>query len=529
MKHFYPIILTSLAVFLLNSCFGQDNSDTRTPFDGDARISEYVSEFNAVDDEIYKQAYPNVVAADFMKENIPVLDCPDKNLELTYYFRWWTFRKHIKKIPSGFILTEFLPDVPWAGNFNAINCPAAHHLAEGRWLRNPQYLNDYARFWCFESDNPRRYSFPISDAFLKLYAVHQNISLIQDTYTSLKQIYADWDSDHKDANGLYWQMDGYDGMEVSISGSLSPDATGYRPTINSYMYADASAISVMAGLLGHSDDAHSYGAKAAQIKGLIDTRLWDPEARFYKVIPRHRDGSFSHAREEIGFVPWLYGIPDADKSDAWLQLKDEQGFKAPFGPTTAEQRADGFKVVYEGHECQWNGPSWPFATSQTLTALAALLHRDGEGVMTKADYYEALTTYSDSHRRVNEDGKTVCWIDENLNPFTGDWISRTMLLANGTEYKERGKDYNHSTFCDLVISGLIGVQPQVDGSIVIEPLLPEGAWDYFCLSRIRCAGKDITVMFDRNGDKYGMGKGFRVLVDGKTAAVHDTYAVKVIL
>ena len=51
----------------------------------------------------------------------------------------------------------------------------------------------------------------------------------------------------------------------------------------------------------------------------------------------------------------------------------------------------------------------------------------------------------------------------------GDWISRTILERwkkekndKGEEWpenkggKERGKDYNHSTFCDLIINGLIG-------------------------------------------------------------------------
>ena len=53
--------------------------------------------------------------------------------------------------------------------------------------------------------------------------------------------------------------------------------------------------------------------------------------------------------------------------------------------------------------------------------------------------------------------------------FLGDWISRTILERwkkekndKGEEWpmnkggKERGKDYNHSTFCDLIINGLIG-------------------------------------------------------------------------
>ncbi len=57
------------------------------------------------------------------------------------------------------------------------------------------------------------------------------------------------------------------------------------------------------------------------------------------------------------------------------------------------------------------------------------------------------------------------WIDEDLNPLTGDWIARSRLKIwqNGTWSAEkggveRGKDYNHSTFCDLVITGLVGLR-----------------------------------------------------------------------
>ena len=49
------------------------------------------------------------------------------------------------------------------------------------------------------------------------------------------------------------------------------------------------------------------------------------------------------------------------------------------------------------------------------------------------------------------------WIDEDMDPFTGDWTARTLLKADnwnpGRGGLERGKDYNHSTFCDLVLSG----------------------------------------------------------------------------
>lgn len=497
--------------------------------DGTRMIDTYVSEFNAHDEEVYIQDYPNSSAADYLKQNIPVFECPDKELEKTYYFRWWTYRKHIKTIPGGHIITEFLPSVGWAGKYNSIPCPAAHHIAEGRWLKDNTVIKEYIKFWCSPEANPRTYSFPIADAVLRYYSVTQDKGLVEDVYDDLKRIYADW-ADHRDENGLYWQGDGNDGMEVSISGGIGPDTKGYRATINSYMCADAAAISRMAGLIGRNDDRVLYKNIADTLKTLIDTKLWDSEARFYKVIPRGMDGSFSPAREEHGYVPWVYDIPDEDKTDAWLQLMDPQGFKAPFGPTTAEQRADGFKVIYTGHGCQWNGPSWPFATAQTLTGLAACLHRFGEGVITKADYFETLLTYSNSHRNTLPSGEKVCWIDENLDPFNGTWLARAMLAhPKGSEYYERGKDYNHSTFCDLVISGLVGIQPQFDGSVVIEPLVPEGVWDYFYLSGIQIAGREFTVVYDKTGKKYGAGAGFTVLVDGQQAGHADSYNSRIVI
>jgi hypothetical protein len=70
-------------------------------------------------------------------------------------------------------------------------------------------------------------------------------------------------------------------------------------------------------------------------------------------------------RELHGFTPWYFHLPErgAGYEVAWKQLMDPEGFRAPFGPTTAEQRHPRFTISYTGHECQWNGPSWPFATA----------------------------------------------------------------------------------------------------------------------------------------------------------------------
>lgn len=238
-------------------------------------------------------------------------------------------------------------------------------------------------------------------------------------------------------------------------------------------------------------------------------------------------------RELHGFTPWYFGLPEKGKGYevAWKQLTDGGGFKAAFGPTTAEQRHPKFAVSYTGHECQWNGPSWPFATSVTLTALANVLNDYPQDSIAAEDYFETLATYTKSHRLKRGDGTIVPWIDENLNPFTGDWIARTRLKAwkdgtwdPGKGGVERGKDYNHSTYCDLIITGLIGLRPHADGMVVVNPLLPAGKWDWFCLDGVPYHGRSLTILYDKTGEKYGRGKGLRILSDGKGIGASETLA-----
>ena len=251
------------------------------------------------------------------------------------------------------------------------------------------------------------------------------------------------------------------------------------------------------------------------------------------------EGASRHAdlvdvRELHGYTPWYFNLPEPGRGYevAWRQLMDRKGFFAPFGPTTAEQRHPGFKVSYEGHDCQWNGPSWPYATSVTLTALANVLNNYPQQAVTKNDYFKVLKIYAASQRRTLPDGRVVPWIDENLNPFTGDWIARTRCEQHNAELlkaghadrilRERGKDYNHSTFCDLVISGLIGLRPRPDDTVVVHPLIPDGRWDWFCLDHIAYHGRTLTILWDRTGEKYGRGRGLRVFADGRLIAQSDT-------
>ncbi|HBE42758.1 MAG TPA: hypothetical protein DDW27_16455 [Bacteroidales bacterium] len=532
-------LLFGLAAFffsgvILTSCKNKENDNN-----GIAAVSPLVlkweqfnpliKEFNQIDEELYKQYYPNDQAEQFLKKNIPYFNCPDKELEKTYYFRWWTYRKHIKNTPDGFVITEFLPDVPWAGKYNTISCPAGHHFYEGRWLHDQRYLQDYAYFWFRGGGALRSYSFWAANSILAFAQVHKNEPLLTDLLPDFDNNYKEWEKSHLLSDDLFWQVDDRDGMEVSIGGS------GKRTTINSYMYGDARAIAEIASIAHNKELEKEYAGKAEKLKSLIITKLWDDGDQFFKTLPLdsselkilkdHRqiktflgrtrnESGLIDARELHGYTPWYFSIPENNHSVAWKFIISENGFKAPFGPTTAEQSHPGFKVVYEGHACQWNGPSWPFSTSITLKSMANLLRDYKQTTITKDNLIQLLQTYSNSHRIIDERGDRICWIDENLNPFTGDWIARTMKIRQNAQPRERGKDYNHSEFCDIIISDLIGLRPSMDDRLTIEPLIPSEYWDWFCLDHVNYHNKSITVVWDKNGTKYNKGKGFSIFLNG---------------
>ena len=483
-------------------------------------FEHYVDEFNKNDEELYVQHFPNDKAWEFLKGNVPLFECPDEDIERTYYFRWWTYRKHIKNTPDGFVITEFLPKVPWAGKHNAISCPAGHHFYEGRWLHEPKYLDDYAIFWFRKGGSPRRYSFWAADALWARYLVTKDKDHITDLLDDLIANYEEWEKNRLEPDGLFWQIDDRDGMEVSVGGS------GKRATINSYMYGDAVAIAQIATLARRADIAERFREKARKIKALVQTKLWDDKAKFFKTLPREAE-TLVDVREQHGYTPWYFNLPDAGRGYeiAWKQLTDPRGFHAPFGPTTTEQRHPGFKISYEGHECQWNGPSWPLSTAVTLTALANVLNNYQQDAIDRADYFETLKIYTKSHCLKRQDGSVVPWIDENLNPHTGDWIARTRLKSwkggtwdQGKGGKERGKDYNHSSYCDLIISGLVGLRPRANDIVEVNPLVPAGTWDWFCLDNVPYHGRIVTILWDKTGAKYGKGRGLRVFADGKEIA-----------
>jgi len=508
------------------------------PADTKTLLSTCVRRFNDKDDECYANAIPNAQAEAFMLANCPRFACPDKDIERTYYFRWWTFRKHLKRSEEGkvksekgrWVVTEFLPKVEWSGKDNTIVCPAGHHLREGRWLRDPQIVEDDARFWLSDPEATHRWLYS-SWLFTgtRLFAeVSGRDDLPRALLDDAVKYYERWEKGFVrgglpmggDGKGGFVSIDNYEGTEISLGGH------GYKPLFASAMWSEAKAISEVAAQQGRADLAAKYAAKAEVNRQSIFDKCWNADVGFFTTCPAN--GAKGVVRELHGYAPWYFNMPTDGRKPDWTQLADPQGFAATYGLTFPERRAKGFVIDYKGHECKWNGPSWPFATSVALTALMNDLHEEKlksevEEMTGKSLFCGLLSQYAQSHRRQRDpktegDYAVVPWIDENLHPDKWEWLSRKIILDTPSMAKnfprERGKDYNHSTFCDLVISGLVGFVPNGAKGFAVDPLFP-ATWDYLVLEDLRYRGHDVTIRWQR-------GKGLEVSLDGQVVARRET-------
>lgn len=471
---------------------------------------------------------------DWYAANIPFFECPDRDLQTTYYYRWELLTKHLTygSPNSGYSFTEFIDRPFWSGAYGAISCPAGHQLYEARWLRNPQVARDYGRYWLrTPGAQPRNYSTWLADGIWAVHQVHPDDGFVKDLLPDLKKNHEGWEKRHfaKDV-GMFWQTGHDDGMEFNINSRQTKDilrgAPGYRPTMNAYMYADELAIAKVAELAGDKDAAKLFREKAAGLKEKLHAKLWDDKRKFFFPMSKQDEEAEGHkvkgltltyqsgkhagsayGRELIGYVPWQFGMVEKGKGyeEAWKKLIDAEAFAATYGPSTVERKDPMF--LLKNSCCWWSGQSWPYATSQTLKAMANVLHDYEQTAITPKDYAQLLGTFARTHRK---SGKP--YLAEACHPDTGSW--------EGHDGYNHSEHYFHSSFNDLVITGLVGLVTRDDDTLEVKPLAP-ATWDYFALDNVPYKGQLVSVVWDRDGTRYKKGKGLRLFADGKEVAASD--------
>ena len=465
---------------------------------------------------------------DWYSARIPFFESPDSAIDATYYYRWELVTKHLTygSPETGYTFTEFLDRPFWSGRYGSISCPLGHQFAEVRWMDDPRIIDDFARYW-FETPGaqPRSYSNWYASAMWGVYEVTRDTSFLRRVFPYMKRQYAGWIAEHWDSTQRMFRWDGlHDGMERNINSRQTSDidegAEGYRPTLNSYMYGDARAIARAAALFGDRATAREYDARAEDLRKRVENELWDQRRELFlhefahnessgvRALTRTYDsGPFAgnpHGRELIGYVPWQFELPERGRGyeRAWRFLMDTAYFLAPYGPTTTERHDPQFYISPKC--CWWSGNSWPYATTQTLVAMANLLDDYDQSVVTRSDWMKLFGTYTRTQRK---NGRP--YIAEGANPDNGSWA--------GFDSYYHSEHYFHSGYVDLVITGVVGLRPRADDTVEVQPMAPD-SWNYFALDGVRYHGHKLSILWDRSGNRYRRGRGLTLIADGRTIA-----------
>jgi len=482
----------------------------------------------------------NKLASEYFQEdtqwylrNIPFFECSDKQIEQVYYYRWKMYKAHIRNVGDNrYVITEFINHVPWDRDpYCTINAASMHHIYEGRWLKDNRYLDGYIDNLYQDGGNNRHYSESIADATYARYLVNADSSFIIAQLDSMRGMYNQWNVHWDSSKNLYYIPAMPDATEYTIA---SIDASGgkdgfaggeaFRPTINSYMYGNAMAIAHIAAMKNDTATSSDYLQRAVALRDNVEHNLWNDSLQHFtdrfKVSNEYVNyWDFIRGRELAGFAPWYFNLP-ADTvtyNSAWKHAMDTAQLLGKFGFRTNEPSYEYyFKqfVFFDGKPgSQWNGPSWPYQTSQVITSMANLLNNYTQHVITASDYLKALRLFTQQHYL--PDGKIN--LVENYEPNKGGPIV----------YYYWSNHYNHSSFNNLVITGLCGIRPSAGDTLVINPLV-DTSIAYFCMDDLLYHGHRLTVKYDRDGTRYKFGKGLSVFTDGKKTALiqkKDRYEV----
>src|SRR6476659_7152337 len=194
-------------------------------------------------------------------DNIPFFECSDKQIEQVYYYRWKMYKAHIRNVGQDqYVITEFINDVSWDRDpYSTINAATMHHIYEGRWLKDNRYMDGYINYMFQQGGNNRSYSESVADAAYARYLVNADSDFIVKQLDSMKYIYDAWRDHFDSSKHLYYIPAMPDATEYTIASVDASNVTAgfdsgeaFRPTINSYMYGNAMAISHIAAMKGDS-------------------------------------------------------------------------------------------------------------------------------------------------------------------------------------------------------------------------------------------------------------------------------------
>lgn len=440
----------------------------------------------------------------FYENDIPRFECSDKSLNELYAFRWFL----LKFSTAGGDLGLFKYPVVMEGRqaFQTYCCYSAPFMAfDMNWADNPQIgfghianmgqvAYDDGRFPWYAS--PRTNDVPLdhrskSGASLlpytawQWYQIHGDKNGLRSLYPMMKKNLQWWISDRDpDGNGLFnidHQLEtGMDDLHRRWKNGKPARYEAVDAT--TYAYLNLQAVSKMARELGEVADANYFSNYAQKSANALLDITWDKDLERFR--DRNPDNDELSEYNSICIFYPLMGdfLRREQMKEVGRYLLNSNEYWTPH-PIPAMSQSD---PEFDPVKRYWAGPSWPAATSHIIEGFATSAKRLDRSLLPQAA--ELFKRAAANHMQPRAD------FYERYDPFSGRGLSNF-------------RDYMHSWWIDIYIRHIAGLEPQDDGSIVIDPLPMK--LDSFALRNAPHRGHRIDVLWTATA-------GLTLKVDGNT-------------
>jgi hypothetical protein len=470
----------------------------------------------------------------WLLNNVPAFRGEDALTRQYWHRATSILKKNLFRVGEGRLANWSISEGRWASTWyaNTISYGAGHQIREARWLRDAQYVRGFISAWCENAKSngvfpnfiqpnvigPGQYTDWITSAVWDAHCVHPDEELLRAWAPALKRNVDGWLAAYdKDNDGLllvdsHW----WTGMEWQPSffyfNGYDKDQQKQhleRVDLTAYVYGNARNLARILEVTGDTEGAKRYAEVASKIRGAIAASMWDEATEFfYSIEPNTHEKAM--VKEVIGVYPFYFSMFSPEDGTAytaaWKSILDPKQFWTTWPVASASKQCPAYSqdVTFNGKQvggCMWNGPTWPHANSIVMSAMAATLREFPDSPLKVSDLNALFRSFTTAqfHRG-----------DTNF-PWTGEYYN-----GDTAEWRTAERDYNHSTWIDVLIADIIGLRPRQDGVIEVRPLLgPDAA--AFLLDGVRCNNRDVTIAWtppQGTGETPDGLRGLRVYTDG---------------
>ncbi|UCD30481.1 MAG: hypothetical protein JSV03_08445, partial [Planctomycetota bacterium] len=413
----------------------------------------------------------------WFNRNCPQFECDDPYITKLYWYRWFVARHCLSRAATGNLPEPYFFEGTHQSHFpRLIAFSSPHIISEVRWLRDPRYAFGQVISHCRNADDEYgffistrinrkggEYNNWIAKSAWEAFWIHPDRGRLEEIIDKLARDVLgtlakfDTDGDKLPTPKNHWTT----GMEFQPAffffndyDNTKPDAPLERGDFAAYIHGNAKAVAEAYRFLGKRKQTDRFEQIADEIRRSCLAKMWDKNDSFCYAI-RESDDAIARCKEIVGFYPFVTGLfPNRPSYTAAMRyLIDPNEFWVPFPPATVTRKCPAYTPKIETwpaaggrtHGCMWNGPNWPHATSLMLDVVATVIQNYDQPYVKPEHFWHMLERYT--HLQFEDDDLNRPYITEYYNSDTGE------PDPNGCP------DYFHSTYCDLIIKYVVGLQP----------------------------------------------------------------------